>query len=960
MSDSKELLKDTAALYGTNFLYIRNLYIKYLNNPESLDESWVTFFDKTGDNLPDFLREKEGPSWSTGSGIENTLYQESESESEKGKAKKDKSGFSTELFLNSIKVLRLINAYKLRGDILASLDPLNLSENIPYKDLDYKVYGITEEDMLSEVYLGGVLGFETVTIEKVIETLQKTYTGNIGFEFAHIPFPEQVQWLEEKIRVKPSQDFFSKEEKKEILENLIEVEEFQSFLHKKFPGAKRFSIEGGESSIIAMERIIKKEAFNSVQEVVMGMAHRGRLSVLTKIMGRRYAALISEFKGKQVYISEEDKASGDVKYHQGASNDRYFGNHKVHLSLTPNPSHLEAVNSVVAGKVRAKQDFMDDTERCKAMGVLVHGDASFSGQGIVMESLMLSDLVGYKTGGIIHIIINNQIGFTTNPSSARTSPYPTDVAKSVNAPIFHVNGDDMEAVAFVSDLASEFRNKFKKDVVIDIFCYRRHGHNEGDEPLFTQPLMYEVIKKHPVPGQIYKKYLLDHKVFTSDEIKEMEDSFKNYLEEEFKISENYKSEKKDWLKGRWDKLIRPEYGVKKDVDTGVEELKLKAIGTALASYPEDHKIHRKLVGIMDAKNQMMKTGKDINWAMGEALAYGTLLSEGYHVRLSGQDSMRGTFSHRHSGLVDQGTEKIYYPLNNLGVKQAKFEVINSNLSEYGVLGFEYGYSISEPHSLVIWEAQFGDFVNGTQIVIDQFISSGETKWLRFSGLVMLLPHGYEGQGPEHTSGRMERFLQLCAEDNMQIVNCTTPANFFHVLRRQMHNSFRKPLIVFSPKSLLRHKMCVSDIEEFYPGNSFKRIIDETEPEKLVDKDKIKRVIICSGKIYYELLDLRNQNSIKDIVIIRLEQYYPFPKKELAEKLKDYKNAEVIWCQEEAENMGAWFFLDRRIEKVLMQIETKSKRPVYIGRKAAASPAAGYLSIHQREQSEVVRKALLLD
>lgn len=953
MSESIESkLKSSMALYGSNYGYIRELYKKYLTNPKSLDDSWISFFGEMGDNISDIIKEKEGPSWKNDVNEESNLEQNQKNQKSKGIG-------SEEFFTDSIRAIMLVHAYKVRGDVLASLDPLLLTKQVYPSDLDPASYGFSEDDLDKEVFLGGIFGFKYVTFREVIETLHKTYSGNIGFEFMHIPFLEQREWIEKRTNTKIANDFLSKEEKKEILENLIEVEEFQRFLHNKFPGAKRFSIEGGESVIVAMERIIQKASDKKVDEVAIGMAHRGRLSVITKVMGRDYAALMSEFKGKQVYIPEEERASGDVKYHQGASSDRYFGDHKIHLSLAPNPSHLEAVNSVVAGRIRAKQDFLKDKNRTQAMGILVHGDAAFSGQGVVMETLMLSDLEGYRTGGIIHIIVNNQIGFTTNPSSARTSPYPTDVAKSINAPIFHVNGDDPESVFFVTNLAAEFRDTFNKDVILDIFCYRRYGHNEGDEPYFTQPIMYKAIKDHSTPCQIYKKKLIDNNVFTELEIKELEKKFIDFLEKEYKRSESYKSDERDWLRGKWGSLIHPEEGIKKNVDTGVDKDKLKKIGFAISSYPKDIKIHNKLAKIIEARKQMVESGENINWAMAEALAFGTLLAEGYRVRLSGQDSIRGTFSSRHAAIIDQETEKAYVSLNNLGVDQEKFEVINSNLSEYAVLGFEYGYSIAEPSSLVVWEAQFGDFVNSAQIIIDQFISSSEAKWLRFSGLVMFLPHGYEGQGPEHTSARIERFLQLCAEDNIQVVNCTTPANLFHVLRRQLHRPFRKPLIIFTPKSLLRHKMCVSNIKEFETGNSFKRIIEETYKDKLVASDKIKRVVICSGKIYYDLLKEREENSIKDISIIRLEQYYPFPEKELIEKLKNYKNAEIIWCQEEAENMGAWNFLDRRIEKVLAKIDVKSKRPLYIGRKEAASPAVGYLNIHNKEQAAVVKKALSL-
>jgi 2-oxoglutarate dehydrogenase E1 component len=745
------------------------------------------------------------------------------------------------------------------------------------------------------------------------------------------------------------------EEKKTILEDITKVERFEQFLHVKYPGAKRFSAEGGESVFAAMEKIIERAANLGVREVVIGMPHRGRLNVLTKVMGRRYASLLSEFQGNQAHFSEDIDAAGDVKYHQGASSDRNFGGNKIHLSLSANPSHLEAVNPVVVGRVRAKQDIFKDTERSQVMSILLHGDAAFCGQGIVPETMALSDLDGYTTGGTVHIIVNNQIGFTTNPKNQRKSPYPTDVAKGAHAPIFHVNGDDPEAVVFVSKMAVEFRQEFKTDVVVDVFCYRRYGHNEGDEPFFTQPIMYEAIAKQPTPMNVYAQKLISEGVISEGDFEKIKGDFHSFLEKEYNAAQNYSPDKADWLEGSWKGFENPDKGEKAAVDTGVELQTLKVLGTSLGSYPKGHNIHKKLERQMEAKKEMMKTGKDIDWAMGEALAYASLLQEGYPVRLSGQDSVRGTFSHRHSGLTDQVTEEKFFPLNNLGGKQARFEVIDSNLSEFAVLGFEYGYSLAEPKALVLWEAQFGDFSNGAQTMIDQFISSGESKWLRFSGLVMLLPHGYEGQGPEHSSARLERYLQLCGEDNMQVVNCTTPANFFHVLRRQIHRKFRKPLVVMTPKSLLRHKLCVSDLKDFAPKTHFKTVIGENE--KLVEDSKVKRVVICSGKIYYELLEERTAKKINDIAIIRLEQYYPFPATDLLKELKAYKNADVVWCQEEPENMGAWTFVDRKIEAVLEKAGVKAKRPIYVGRKTAASPAAGYSKVHKKQQADVVSGAL---
>ena len=942
---------ETTAIFGTNSIYIEELYERYLKNPSSVDESWQAFFKDMGDSLANVIKNHEGASWARkDSAVVGTLDPE-----EIAAKPAAKGEISEQACKDSIAALMLIRAYKVRGNLLADLDPLGLVGHKPHPDLDPATYGLQPKDYDRPIYLGGEFGLEKATARELLDILNRTYASKIGAEFMHIPQLERREWISHKMEEARGVPTLSAEEKKTILEDMMKVERFEQFLHVKYPGAKRFSAEGGESVIAAMEKIIERAADLGVKEAVIGMPHRGRLNVLTKVMGRRYASLISEFQGNQAHISEDMEASGDVKYHQGASSDRSFGSNKIHLSLSANPSHLEAVNPVVVGRVRAKQDIFGDSERLQAMGILLHGDAAFCGQGVVPETMALSDLDGYTTGGTIHIIVNNQIGFTTNPNSQRKSPYPTDVAKGAHAPIFHVNGDDPEAVVFISKLAVEFRQKFKTDVVIDVFCYRRYGHNEGDEPFFTQPIMYSRIKDHPTPMNVYAQKLIAENIITEGDFAKMKDDFQNFLEKEYEEAQDYKADEADWLKGTWSGFESPEKGVKQVSDTGVDKKTLQKLGKALGSYPADHQINKKLVRQMQAKIDMVESGKNIDWAMGEALAYATLLSEGHDVRLSGQDAVRGTFSHRHSALVDQKNEKKYFPLNNLGVEQAHFEVIDSNLSEFAVLGFEYGYSLAQPNSLVIWEAQFGDFANGAQVMVDQFISSGEAKWLRLSGLVQLLPHGYEGQGPEHSSARLERYLQMCAEDNMQVVNCTTPANFFHVLRRQIHRKFRKPLIVMSPKSLLRHKLCLSDLKDFEKGTHFQRVIGETD--KLVKDDKIKKVILCSGKVYYDLLEERQERKIDDIAIIRVEQYYPFPQSDIASELKKYKNAEVIWCQEEHRNMGAWHFIDRRIEEVLSGLNIKAKRPVYVGRDEAASPAAGYGKIHNRQKNAFINEAL---
>lgn len=944
-------LANTTPLYGANSTYIEELYELYLENPANVDESWKSFFADMGDSVNAVIKEHNGASWAPRN---LTVVGAKDPDALPKKPAGGATPADTQVACkDSIGALMLIRAYKVRGNLLANLDPLGLKGGMTHADLNPATYGFSDADYDRPIYLAGAFGLEYATLNDLIKSLKQTYSSKIGVEFMHIPDLEKRDWIANRMEAVRGRPEISSEDKKTILEDMVKVEEFEQFLHRKFPGAKRFSAEGGEAVIAAMEKIIETSAGLGVQEVVIGMAHRGRLNVLTKVMGRKYASLLCEFMGNQALFSEDLDFSGDVKYHQGASSDRKFGEHKMHLSLSPNPSHLEAVNPVVAGRVRAKQDQIQDTERTKVMGLLIHGDAAFAGQGIVPETIALSDLTGYTTGGIMHIIINNQIGFTTNPSSARKSPYPSDIAKGAHAPIFHVNGDDPEAVVFVSKLAVEYRQKFGSDVVVDVFCYRRYGHNEGDEPFFTQPIMYAKIANHPTPMHIYASQLVAEGVIADSDFDAMREKFKEFLEGQLKEAQGYKADKADWFKGHWEGLENPTRGFKPAEATGVAVKKLKELGTKLSSYPKNLDINKKLVRLLDTKKEAVDSGKNIDWALGEALAYGSLLEEGHGVRLSGQDCIRGTFSHRHSGLFDQKTEEIYFPLKNLGAKQGNFEVINSNLSEFAVLGFEYGYSVAEPQSLVIWEAQFGDFANGAQVIIDQFITSGEIKWLRFSGLTMLLPHGYEGQGPEHSSARLERFLQACAEDNMQVVNCTTPANFFHVLRRQIHRKYRKPLVVMSPKSLLRHERCVSSIEDFAIGTSFQVVIPESS--KIAAAKDIRKVVLCSGKVYYDLLLEREKRKIIDVALVRIEQYYPFPESNLIEAIKQYKNADVVWCQEEPENMGAWNFLDRKIEGALNKAGIKGKRPSYAGRAVAASPAAGYSKIHSRQVAEFMEQ-----
>jgi 2-oxoglutarate dehydrogenase E1 component len=806
------------------------------------------------------------------------------------------------------------------------------------------------------IFINHVLGLETATLREIYAILRRTYCGHIGVEFMHIQDPAQKAWIQQRMEAQGNHTEFSTEEKRWILDKLTSAESFEQFLNKKYTGTKRFGLDGGESTMPALEEILRRGAEIGLEEVVIGMPHRGRLNVLANFMGKPFTAIFSEFQGGAAH-PEDIGGSGDVKYHLGTSSDRSFGANSIHLSLTANPSHLEAVDPVVVGKVRAKQDQREDRERKQVMALLMHGDAAFAGQGLVPETLDLSELKGYRIGGTIHFVVNNQIGFTTNPVNSRSGPYCSDVAKIVQAPIFHVNGDDPEAVVHVARIAIEFRQAFNKDVVIDMFCYRRFGHNEGDEPAFTQPRMYKAIAKHPTTRKIYSEKLVAEKVLTAAEAQAVSESWSKRLEDDFEAANSYKVNKADWLEGAWSGL-ESVHGY--DARRGFTEVSmevLKEVGAALTRVPEGFTINRKIQRQLDAKKKAIDSGEGIDWSTGEALAFGTLLIEGNQVRLSGQDCNRGTFSQRHAAWVDQVDETRYKPLKYIREHQAPIEIIDSPLSEFAVLGFEYGYTLAEPSALVLWEAQFGDFSNGAQVIIDQFITSGEYKWLRMCGLVMLLPHGYEGQGPEHSSARLERFLQLCAEDNMQVVNCTTPANYFHVLRRQLHRSFRKPLIIMTPKSLLRHKRCVSPLTSFGPGSGFHRVLYCDDVPS--DPKDAKQVVLCSGKIYYELYEEREKRGAKEVHFLRLEQLYPFPADALATELAPYKHCDIVWCQEEPRNMGPWSFVSTFIEEVAEELEFDSPRPRYAGRKSAGSPATGMFKRHQMEHAALIDEAFTL-
>ena len=856
---------------------------------------------------------------------------------------------------NSIRAMMLIRTYRVRGHLGANLDPLGISKLDEPADLTPEFHGITPDEMDKPVYLGGVLGFETASIREIEAVLRANYCGPVGLEYMHIADVEERRFLQDRFEGKDAEIHFTPEGKKAILNKVIEGEEYENFLGKKYVGTKRFGLDGGESMLPALENIIKYGGQAGVRDIVYGMAHRGRLNILANVMANPYKTIFHEFHGGSAN-PDDVGGSGDVKYHLGTSTDREFDGINVHMSLVPNPSHLEAVDPVVLGKVRAQQVARDDLEKHdQVLPVLIHGDAAFAGQGIVWECLGFSGISGYNTGGCIHFVINNQIGFTTSPKFARSSPYPSDVAKGVQAPIFHVNGDDPEAVTFACKIAIEFRQRFGRDIVIDMWCYRRFGHNEGDEPSFTQPIMYAAIKKHPKVSKLYETRLIEEGLIDAEWGAAKRKNFAEHLENEFQAAANYKAGEADWFGGRWRGLHMPAdpETARRNVDTAIDKKLFDSLGRTLTTVPEDHKIHKTLGRVLEAKAKMFETGENFDWATGEALAFGALVSEGYNVRLSGQDSGRGTFSQRHAVWVDQENESEYVPLSK--VPYGRFEVLDSPLSEYGVLGFEYGYAGADPKTLVLWEAQFGDFANGAQIMIDQFIASGEAKWLRANGLVMLLPHGYEGQGPEHSSARLERFLQLCAEDNIQVANITTPANYFHILRRQMLRSFRKPLIIMTPKSLLRHKMAVSSADEFLGDHHFMRIKSDTSPPE--DKD-IKRLVLCSGKVAYDLIEARDAAGDKNTSIVRIEQLYPFPAEPLVVRLKRMKNLEtLVWAQEEPRNNGSWHFVRAYLEKCLKDAGMGSVGPVYAGRKASASPATGLASRHKEQQEKLIADAL---
>ena len=945
MSAEKNLNnKKTSFLSKNNSSFIENMYLRYIDKDPSLPDSWNIYFSNLNEDLSLITKEIEGPSWR-----KKKISQSFENNDLK---------ILEQQKIDSIKAIALIRSYRIRGHLIANLDPLGMMKREYLHELHPSDHGFKREDYDRKIYLSSYLDNDYSSIKEIMLKLRKVYCSTIGAEYMHISDPIEKIWFRERMEKPENQISFTNKGKKAILKTIIKAEGFEKYLAKKFIGTKRFGLDGGETLIPALEQIIKRGGQLGAKEIKIGMPHRGRLNVLANVLQKSYKKIFNEFVGE--LDSKSEDSAGDVKYHLGASSNREFDGNSVHVSLTDNPSHLEAVNPVVLGQVRAKQFFHQDKDRKQVIPILIHGDAAFAGQGVVAECFAMSGLKGHNTGGTIHIIVNNQIGFTTSPRFARSSPYPSDLGKIVEAPILHCNGDDPEAVVHCAKIAIEFRQKFKKDVVIDLICYRRFGHNEGDEPTFTQPLMYEKIKSHPTTLNIYSKKLIEESSITEEEFNVEKKEFNDLLDNQFKSAKDHHP-KMDWFEGTWSRY-RPQKGKDKRGNTGVQTNELIKISEKIHSLNEDLNIHKTIKRIFLNRHKSVVEKRNIDWSTAEALAFGSLLKEGFPVRLVGQDSGRGTFSQRHSVLRNQKNNSRYIPLNKISDKQKNFEIVDSFLSELAVLGFEYGYSLVEPETLTIWEAQFGDFANGAQVVIDQFIASGERKWSRASGLVMLLPHGYEGQGPEHSSARLERFLQLSGQDNLQVVNCTTPANYFHVLRRQIHRDFRKPLVIMTPKSLLRNKLCVSNLEDFDKSKSFHRVLtdhaysDTNNLIKLKKDNEIKKVIICSGKVYFDLLKSREILKKDDIVLIRVEQLYPFPVKSLVKVIKKYtKNANFFWCQEEPKNMGAWSSVRDYIQWTLEYIGANNSEISYIGRDPAASPATGYSKRHVAQQEEIIKK-----
>ncbi|MDH3690188.1 MAG: 2-oxoglutarate dehydrogenase E1 component [Gammaproteobacteria bacterium] len=908
------------ALSESNADYLEYLYSKYMEDTASVDASWQDFFSQLNKGP---TRPPEDPSSPNGEDASATA-----------------------------RAFALIRAYRERGHLIADTDPLGLSHAGSHPDLNPATHGIT--DMHQPISLFGELGLKTASPGEIETRMQNIYCGTLAAEFMHLDDPKERAWIQ--TAMESDHERAPAETQRWILEQLTQAEVFEQFMQLKFPGVKRYGLEGCESQLPLVETILQCAAVDGVEEIVIGPMHRGRTTLLGTFMRKPLQALFAEFAGQPSHPSDLTIA-GDVPFHLGHSTDRRVNGATVHISWPSHPSHVEAIIPVALGKTRAKQGQRQDATRRRVLGLMMHTDAAFIGQGIVSETFQLSLLPGYNTGGSIHVIVNNQIGFTTTAAEGRSSTYCSDSGKVVQTPVFHVNGDDPEAVVRAANLALHFRQRFGRDVIVDLVCYRRRGHNEVDEPSFTQPLMYRRIDQLPTIRQHYADKLIEQGVITQQDAAVMIDSYHLHLEEAFESSEQYRPNKPNWLSGRWANMKSPSrsHSPQQQVATGVDVKVLHQIGAALCSVPTTFDLHPKIRQQLDSRNKALRAGHGISWASGEALAFGSILRDGMSVRLSGQDSRRGTFSQRHAVLYDQQNDSTYTPLNHVADSQGLFEIWNSPLSEAAVVGFEYGYSLTEPNVLVLWEAQFGDFANGAQIFIDQFVSAGEEKWLRMSGLVMLLPHGVEGGGPEHSSARLERFLQLCSKHNLQVVNCTTPANYFHVLRRQMQREFRKPLVVMTPKSLLRHRLAVSSLAEIASDTCFQPVLPETDTS--VSDQDIRRVVLCSGRIFYDLLEQRRHRQISDIAVVRIEEIYPFPESLITRQLARYPQADVVWCQEEPRNMGAWSFLDRRIEKILRDIDHSHARARYVGRLENPSPGAGIRSTHDAEHAEVIAAAL---
>lgn len=893
---------------------IEALYQQYLSEPSSVEEGWKKFFEGF-----DFAQE-QFPMLPNGTSAAPTS--------------------TGNLSAKEVQVQKLIHAYRSRAHLRSKTNPVReRKDRKPILDLED--FGLTKADLDTEFQAGHEIGIGKASLKKIIESLKYIYEGTVGFEYLYVRDPEKLAWLKSKIEKDALKFNPSHEQRERILTKLNEAVVFENFLHTKYLGQKRFSLEGGETTIPALDAIINKGAELGVKEVMIGMAHRGRLNVLANIMGKTYEQIFNEFEGNAK--PDLTMGDGDVKYHLGYSSQiETTSGHSVELKLAPNPSHLEAVNPVVEGFVRAKGDEEYQRDRSKVLPILIHGDAALAGQGIVYEVVQMSQLEGYKTGGTIHFVINNQVGFTTDFDDARSAIYSTDVAKMIDAPVLHCNGDDPEAVVFCVQFATEYRQKFGDDIFVDMVCYRRHGHNESDEPKFTQPSLYNLISKHPNPREVYNKQLIEKGEVTAQLAKNMDKEFRALLQDRLNmVRQNPLPYKYQPLEEEWRSLRR---STPEDFDqspsTGIKQEVVNQVAEALTSLPQGFKPIKQIEKQLKQRKDMFFEDKMLNWAAGELLAYGSLMLEGKKVRLSGQDVQRGTFSHRHAVLRDAQTNEAYNSLNALESKYP-FEIYNSLLSEFGVMGFEFGYAMANPNALIIWEAQFGDFANGAQVMVDQFLSCSETKWQRMNGLVLLLPHGYEGQGPEHSNARPERYLQLCAEYNMTVANITTPANLFHALRRQLTWEFRKPLVIMSPKSLLRHPKVVSPVSDFTSGQ-FKEIIADDATAK-----QAKKVILCSGKIYYDLLERKEKDKRKDVAIVRIEQLHPFPTKQVNQVLDKYKSAELIWCQEEPENMGYWSYIERAYKEKDLRL---------ISRKASASPATGYAKVHNQEQEEIINNA----